>query len=157
MPLPEAYSLRALDVTFLLFAFADLVVLLISAITTLDANNSEGWGMLLGPTIGLAAFVAALCGMVAALRQWRYRPLLLLGVCSILVLMMMPISIAFEGSTRPASRGAIILFYLAEALSLTCMAIVVLVPFWWFIRGRRRYRGPLLSNQTTAHPRAGIQ
>jgi hypothetical protein len=139
MPVPRNRTVQALDLTYKLFLIAGLVTLTIFLVIALDPKNAAGWGMLLGPSAGLAGIVALLVGIVRGLWCWHHRPLLFLALSPILVLI-----------------GASISDHLGDITLVMCGAAMVLVPLWWFAKGKRRYEGNLLLAEQNAQPPSGF-
>jgi hypothetical protein len=142
MPVTGNLSRGELDTTYMLFLIVDGVFLLIALITTLDPKNSEGWGMLLGPTVGVAGFVVLIVAIFRSISRRLHRPLLLLAVSPILVIIVSVASVAL-GVDDPGNGRILTFFsYVLACIVFVCMALMVLVPVWWFARGRRRYQEP---------------
>jgi hypothetical protein len=135
MHVPRNRSLRTLDFTYKLFLIAGLVTLLIFSAIALDPKNAEGWGMALGPIVGVGGFAALLVGIVRGFWCWRHRPLLLLALSPILPVI---------GGAIGDSAGNIALAIWA--------ATMIMVPAWWFAKGKRQHQENLSLEEHTAQP-----
>lgn len=102
------------------------MTLVIFSVIALDPKNAEGWGMALGPVVGLGGLVALFCGIVRGFWCRHHRPLLLLALSPIVVVIG-----GFIGDTT----GNITLVVWAVAM--------IVVPLWWFAKGKRHYQDSL--------------
>jgi hypothetical protein len=123
MPISGNRSLRTLDLTYKLFLIAGSVTLLIFSVIALDPKNAEGWGMLLGPTVGLLGIAALLGGIVRGFWCWRHRPLLILALS--------PIPVVIAGSISETVGNVTLAMW---------AVMLIIVPASWFAKGKRRYR-----------------
>ena len=106
-----------------------------------------GWALYLGILLALPAFVGMIVATWNGIRQtvrFRHRALVVLSGISIVcgggLIAVVPTTPGWNGGPNPP----IVDFGLGTAFG-TYIAANVLIPAWWFLKGRRRYRSQEFS------------
>jgi hypothetical protein len=143
--LDKQRSLRRLNRAYGCYAFIGVTILVFLAIASAipEGEAAEGYGMMMGMSVGaplmLGSIIAFVAGIVLTLglhdRWHRHRPLVI--VCLTHVLFMAG---AIGASSAIPDEPGRLLQYALYALVGIYIAIAVLVPGWWFTIGRRKYR-----------------
>jgi hypothetical protein len=139
------------------FGFLGLVTLLFGIVALLsqfglmnfnEGSNGFGWmlvgGMLLGPPLLVGMLVASVWGIVLTVKFWRHSALVVLSVVSIVCGGGLLTVMAIEWDVSPGSSTLTPAMDIAGGVYI---AANVLVPAWWFIKGRRRYRSEALAQE----------
>ena len=124
MPAPRAPRLTTLNRAYTFFLIAGIGFVLAFSLIAQNRDNLILIGFFMFP-IGLLVIAGLIAAVVMGLRHWRHRPLLLLAVSSLFVV---PI-----GAIGPAGDPAVNFTMIAWG------AFMVIVPAWWFAKGRRNY------------------
>ena len=143
---PEQKDEILLNRAFGCFTFLGVVPLLIGFLDLLiqfetAKGNEENWGLLVELTVMILA-LPVLAGMLYAttygIRQtvrFRHRPLVFLSAVSIICGGGFLLSIPYWSSPNNAVTN-----YLVAFGFWFYAAANILIPAWWFIKGRRHYR-----------------
>jgi len=131
-------GLRRLDRAYACYAYVGLFTMVVLAVVTLPATEAarEGYGMslILPGTILPIALVAAL---VMTVRLRHHRPLLVLGLSTLFL----PLVCFVVGVSTPEAISE----YAMDGVVGIYAVGAVLVPVWWFVKGRWRHRELLLG------------
>lgn len=131
-PPPLQRNARSLSVAYACFAFCGLYVL---AGDMLDAGFAGDISVLIGfflVPLGLAGFVAMVYGTVLALKAPRHPLLLALCLINAVFIAAVIAMLALEDplNTNPLEPAV-------KASSWIYATLLILVPLWWFVIGRR--------------------
>ena len=137
--LAKQKSLRRLDRAYACYAYVGLFTIAMLAVVALPSTEKkEGYGMALVLPGALlpVAFVAAI---VMTVRLRRHRALIFLSLSTlILTLVFLAVGIS-DWSAEGLSE------YAVNTVVGVYGAGAVLVPVWWFVKGRRHYRDNALT------------
>jgi hypothetical protein len=104
-----------------------------------EGSHGSGWtlvgAMLLGPPLLVGMLFASVCGILLTVKFRRHSALVVLSVISIVCGGGLVIVLASEWDAHPGSPALTHAVDIAGGLYITAN---VLIPAWWFTKGRRR-------------------